>query len=134
MMLSAQQMQSLPAFFAEIPDPRRAQGRRHRLPTVLAIAAGACLCGMRGYRAIADWAKSLGKNARQRFGCRCENGRYLVPSEYIIRDVLIRVDPVIWTAPCSTGTKPMATRTKVLPSTARPCATPSMITGIKPIF
>ena len=93
-MLNAQQMQSLPSFFAEIPDPRRAQGRRHRLATVLAIAAGACLCGMRGYRAIADWAKSLGKNARRRFGCRYTNDRYIVPSEYIIRDVLIRVDPV----------------------------------------
>jgi len=93
-MLNAQQMQSLPSFFAEIPDPRRAQGRRHRLATVLAIAAGASLCGMRGYRAIADWAKSLGNKARQRFGCRYANGRYSVPSEYIIRDVLIRVDPV----------------------------------------
>jgi hypothetical protein len=93
-MLNAQQMQSLPSFFAEIPDPRRAQGRRHRLATVLAIASGASLCGMRGYRAIADWAKSLGKKARQRFGCRYANGHYLVPSEYIIRDVLIRVDPV----------------------------------------
>ena len=93
-MLNAQQMQSLPSFFAEIPDPRRAQGRRHRLATVLAIAAGGSLCGMRGYRAIADWAKSLGKKARQRFGCRYAKGRYIVPSEYIIRDVLIRVDPV----------------------------------------
>jgi uncharacterized protein DUF4338/DDE family transposase len=60
MMLSAAQMQSLPAFFAEIRDPRRAQGKRHRLPTVLAIVAGAVLCGMRGYKAIADWAQSLG--------------------------------------------------------------------------
>ncbi len=94
MMLNAQQMQSLPTFFAEIPDPRRAQGRRHRLATVLAIAAGACLCGMRGYRAIADWAQSLRKGARQRFGCRYDKGQYLVPSESIIRDVLIRVDPV----------------------------------------
>jgi hypothetical protein len=94
MMLKAQQMQSLPSFFAEIPDPRRVQGRRHRLATVLAIAAGASLCGMRGYRAIADWAKSLGKNARRRFGCRYAKNRYLVPSESIIRNVLIRVDPV----------------------------------------
>src|SRR4030067_3071961 len=54
-MLNANQMQSLPSFFAEIPDPRRAQGRRHHLATVLAIAAGARLCGMRGYRANANW-------------------------------------------------------------------------------
>jgi hypothetical protein len=93
-MLNAQQMQSLPSFFAEIPDPRRAQGRRHRLATVLAIVAGASLCGMRGYRAIADWAKSLGKNARHRFGCRYAKKRYTVPSESLIRNVLIRVDPV----------------------------------------
>jgi len=92
-MLSAAQMQSLPEFFAEIPDPRRAQGRRHRLPTVLGIAAGAVLCGMRGYKAIADWAKSLGQKARRRFGCRWEKGRYVVPSLFVIRDVLMRVQP-----------------------------------------
>jgi len=93
-MLSAQQMQSLPDFFNQIPDPRRAQGRRHRLSTVLAIAAGATLCGMRGYLAISDWAKSLGQKARQRFGCRYQNKRYIVPSLSIIRDVLIRVEPM----------------------------------------
>ncbi len=92
-MLTAAQMQSLPSFFSEIPDPRRAQGRRHRLSTVLGIAAGAILCGMRGYRAISDWAQSLGQKSRQRFGCRREAGRSVVPSESIIRDVLIRVDP-----------------------------------------
>ena len=92
-MLSAQQMRSLPDFFTDIADPRRAQGRRHSLPTVLAIAAGAILCGMRGYKAIADWAQSLGPKARERLRCRRVNGRYWVPSESIIRDVMIRVDP-----------------------------------------
>jgi hypothetical protein len=93
-MLRAEQMESLPDFFKEIPDPRRAQGRRHRLPTVLSIAAAATLCGMRGYAAISDWANTLGQKARQRFGCRYENKRYIVPSLSIIRDVLIRVDPM----------------------------------------
>jgi hypothetical protein len=92
-MLSAGHMHSLPSFFCDIPDPRRKEGRRHRLSTVLAIAAGATLCGMRGYKAIAQWAESLGQKARRRFGCRFENGFYLVPSESIIRSVLIRVDP-----------------------------------------
>ena len=92
-MLNANQMQSLPAFFKGIPDPRRAQGRRHRLNTVLAISAGAVLCGMRGYKAISDWADSLGQKARERFGCRRQGDRYVVPSESIIRDVLIRVAP-----------------------------------------
>jgi Domain of unknown function (DUF4338)/DDE_Tnp_1-associated len=92
-MLTAAQMQSLPSFFSAIPDPRRSQGRRHRLPTVLGLAAGAVLCGMRGYQAISDWTKSLGQKSRQRFRCRFEKGRYLVPSESVIRNVLIRVDP-----------------------------------------
>lgn len=92
-MLSAEHMQSLPDFFANIKDPRRAQGRRHRLPTVLAICAGAVLCGMRGYKAISDWAQNLKPKARERFGCRRANGVRIVPSESIIRDVLVRVDP-----------------------------------------
>jgi hypothetical protein len=94
MMLTAAQMRTLPDFFNAIPDPRRTQGRRHRLATVLAISAGAVLCGLRGYKAIAEWAEDLGPKARERFRCRREQGRYLVPSESIIRDVLIRVDPV----------------------------------------
>jgi len=93
MMLKAEQMWSLPEVFGDIPDPRQAQGRRHRLAVVLAIAAGATLCGMRGYQAMAGWAKSLGPKARERFGCRRKDGGYVVPSESIIRNVLIRVDP-----------------------------------------
>jgi hypothetical protein len=93
MRLTADQMKSLPAFFSKIPDPRRAPGRRHRLSTVLALAAGAVLGGLRGYRGISDWAKSLGQKSRERFACRREAGRYVVPSEYLIRDVLIRVEP-----------------------------------------
>lgn len=93
MQLSANHMRSLPDFFADIPDPRRAEGRRHKLSTILAIAAGATLCGMRGYKAISDWAASLGQKARKRFLCRRTDSGYMVPSEYVIRDVLVRVDP-----------------------------------------
>jgi len=93
MTITAEHMRSLPQFFTDIPDPRRVQGRRHRLSTVLAISAGAVLCGMRGYKAIADWAGSLGQKARERFRCRVEKGRCVVPSEYVFRNLLIRVDP-----------------------------------------
>ncbi|MDA3902996.1 MAG: transposase family protein [Desulfuromusa sp.] len=60
---------------------------------MLAIAAGATLCGMRGYKAISDWAKNLGPKARERFRCRYEKGVFIVPSESIIRNILIRVEP-----------------------------------------
>ncbi len=93
MMLSAAQMRSLPEFFAQVSDPRRAQGRRHRMVTILSLTAAAVLCGMRGYKAIADWVQSLSPAARARFGCRLDKGQRLVPSEYVIRDALIRVDP-----------------------------------------
>ena len=92
-MLNAQQMRSLPQCFTIIADPRRAQGRRHRLPVVLGIAAGAILCGMRGYKAISDWADGLGQQARMRFGCRRESKRYVVPSEFVIRACLVRIEP-----------------------------------------
>jgi hypothetical protein len=92
-MLSAEVMRALPDFFVDIPDPRRQQGRRHPLPAVLAIATAATLCGMRGYKAIAEWAEDLGQKARARFRCRQRHRQYEIPSESIIRDVLIRVDP-----------------------------------------
>jgi hypothetical protein len=92
-MLNAEQMRQLPQCFKTIIDPRRSQGRRHPLSVVLGIAAGATLCGMRGYKAISDWAEALGQKARERFGCRRENGCYVVPSEFVIRDCLIRIEP-----------------------------------------
>ena len=92
-MLNAEQMRQLPQCFKTIPDPRRSQGLRHRLHVVLGIAAGATLCGMRGYKAMSNWANALGQQARERFGCRREKGRYVVPSEFVIRDCLIRIEP-----------------------------------------
>lgn len=93
MKLTADQMRALPDFFKQIPDPRRAQGRRHRIQVVLAMAAAAILCGMRGYKGISDWAQALGPKARARFRCRYRHRKYWVPSESIFRDVLVRVNP-----------------------------------------
>ena len=100
-MLNAVQMRLLPQCFKSIPDPLaqelkahcRRQGRRHRLSAVLSIAAGAILCGMRGYKAISNWADNLGQQARARFDCQLVNGRYIVPSESVIRDCLVRIEP-----------------------------------------
>lgn len=94
-MLTADQMRILPDFFNDIADPRSRSGRRHRLSMVLSIAAAATLCGMKGYKAMAGWAQDLGEKARARLGCRRVDGKYVVPSESIIRDVLIRVDPAV---------------------------------------
>lgn len=93
MKITAAQMCSLPDFFRTIEDPRRTQGLRHRLPSVLGIAAGAVLCGMRSYESISDWADSLTQKAREHFGCRYHKGRFEVPSLSIFRNVLVRVAP-----------------------------------------
>ncbi|MDD5269240.1 MAG: hypothetical protein PHO08_19335 [Methylococcales bacterium] len=42
---------------------------------------------------IWDLAKALGPKGRERFRCCYAKGNFQVPSESIIRDVLIRVDP-----------------------------------------
>lgn len=93
MKLTPDQMLSLYDFFTEIDDPRRAQGRKHHLTNILALAAGAILCGMRGYKDISLWVQSLGQQARARFRCRKRQGQYEVPSLSVIRTALVNVDP-----------------------------------------
>lgn len=93
MKLTAKQMLSLYDFFKAIDDPRRAQGKKHHLPNVLALSAGAILCGMRGYKDISLWVQALGQKARSRFRCRKRNGHYEVPSRTVIRNALMGIDP-----------------------------------------
>ncbi len=42
---------------AQVPDPRKARGRRHSLQSVLVLAVGAVLAGARSWAAIAQWAR-----------------------------------------------------------------------------
>jgi len=48
---------SLLEAFAAVPDPRRARGRRHPLPALLALSAAAMLSGARSLYAIAQWGR-----------------------------------------------------------------------------
>jgi hypothetical protein len=90
--LKAEHLRALPQVFVSVSDPRRVAGRRHPLNVVLAIAAGAYLCGARDCKAVSAWAQQLPQSARQGLRCRCVRNDYLVPTEPIIRDVLARVD------------------------------------------
>ena len=40
---------------AQVPDPRKAKGKRHPLRAILALAVLAIMCGYRSYSAIAEW-------------------------------------------------------------------------------
>jgi len=92
-MLSSEHMEALPCFFSDIPDPRREQGRRHSLVSVISIAIAATLCGAKSYSAISEWAQNLGQKGLARFRCRRVEGIRIPPSTYVIRDVMVRVDP-----------------------------------------
>ena len=54
--------------FAEVPDPREAQGRRHPLPAVLSLAAVAILSGARSLYAIAQFGRDRGKTLARALG------------------------------------------------------------------
>ena len=73
--------------------PAAARARRHALSTVLALAAAATLCGMRGYKAISEWVDDLSPRVLQRFRVRRRDGHYRPPSLSAMRSLLIRVNP-----------------------------------------
>lgn len=45
-------------FLHTIPDSRRAQGRRHDLPTILTLAILALCCGSTSYQAMSEWSQN----------------------------------------------------------------------------
>lgn len=50
---------SLPELFRQIPDPRRAEGKRHPLPAVLSLMVLAMMAGMRGLQGVVDFGRNL---------------------------------------------------------------------------
>lgn len=88
-------MRSLFERFEQIADWRKAIGKRHRLATVMAIAALACLSGVgQGYRAVRRFAKRLSKFQRRALRCwiHPDTGKSQVPSEAVFQRVLQTVD------------------------------------------
>ena len=81
-------IESLLCRIRSFTDPRRKQGTRHPLETVLSIAVCAVLCGCKGYRALGDWSQSLSRQELVRFGSSREKG----PSEPTIRRLIQRID------------------------------------------
>jgi hypothetical protein len=93
--VETESMRSLVERFEEVSDWRQSSGKRHRLPTVLAIVAMACLSGVgQGYRAVSRFAKRLTKLQRRQLKCwvHPDTGRQHVPSEAVFQRVLQQVD------------------------------------------
>jgi len=59
---------------SEIPDLRKAKGKRHPLPAMLALACVATMCGYRGYRAFAEWGRNYGKDLMKALGFTHDKG------------------------------------------------------------
>lgn len=49
------QVEGLYGVLCNIPDPRRAQGKRHSLPVVLTLTILALCCGQVSYQAVEEW-------------------------------------------------------------------------------
>jgi hypothetical protein len=90
-MAQTQQMPSLFERFNQVADWRQRIGKRHGLPTVLAIIALACLSGVgQGYRAVSRFSKRLTKLQRRALRCwiHPDTAKSQVPSEAVFQRVL----------------------------------------------
>jgi hypothetical protein len=59
---------SLMAALAQVADPRKARGKRHPLPAILALSVAATLCGAQSYGAIAEWGRHHGADFARAMG------------------------------------------------------------------
>ena len=79
---------------AEIPDVRKARGKRHPLPAILALVSVAMLCGYRSYGAAAQWARIYPSDLVRALGLRHPTP----PCAATLHTVLRRVDRVLFEA------------------------------------
>jgi predicted transposase YbfD/YdcC len=59
----AARSQYLLDLLAQVPDPRRKRGRRHRLAGLLAVGISAVIAGSKSFAAIGQWAADAGPEA-----------------------------------------------------------------------
>ncbi|MFE7397669.1 ISAs1 family transposase [Streptomyces sp. NPDC057557] len=85
---------SLLTCLAQVPDPRRGQGRRHPLAFALSLAACAVLAGAKSLAAIAEWAADAPPHVLARLGgpCREPDRGPVAPAEATVRRILQRID------------------------------------------
>ncbi|MDX2732954.1 transposase family protein [Streptomyces sp. PA03-2a] len=120
-----------------MPDTRRAEGRRHPLAFILALAACAVLAGAKSLAAITEWAADVSPAVLTVLGGPGrEPSGPTPPAEATVRRVLQRVDGDAldtaigtWLAARDPGRpRPGQDRARhpvtLWPWTARPCAAP----------
>jgi hypothetical protein len=84
---------SLLAALETVPDHRRAAGRRHDLPSVLAFLCCGMLCGNRSLLALAEWGR-----AHQTWCCQTFGFKRCTPCLNTLHRVLVGLDVVAFEA------------------------------------
>ena len=91
---------TLVQLLAQVPDPRKRRGRRHRLVVVLALAVGAVAAGARSLTSIGEWAHDVGADLLTHIGLTGS-----VPSEATIRRVIEALDAGVFSLLCGAWTR-----------------------------
>lgn len=92
--VDSQRMSSLFERFDQVEDWRQPIGKRHRLATVMAIVALACMAGVgQGYRSVSRFAKRLNRHQRRQLKCWIHPDTNIshAPSEAVFQRVLKKV-------------------------------------------
>lgn len=79
---------SIQEHFADLPDPRRAQGRRHRLSDMIVIAVCAVICCADGWADVADFGR-----AKLKWFETFLDLPHGIPSQDTFERVFARLDP-----------------------------------------
>ncbi|MGH3973987.1 MAG: ISAs1 family transposase [Pseudonocardiaceae bacterium] len=92
--MSDEDLFDLADHLAMVPDPRSRRGVRHRLRSILVIAAAAVCAGARSFTAVGEWAADAPQQVLARLAARLDpgRGRYVPPGEATVRRALQRVD------------------------------------------
>jgi hypothetical protein len=83
-----EQVPTLAAMLAQIPDPRAARGRRHPWAALLLLIVVGLLSGANSQRALARWGRDTGLARRRRLGFTHARS----PSQPTLHRVLSRID------------------------------------------
>ena len=83
--------QPLIDILAEIPDFRKAKGKRHSLSAILTLACVAMICGYKSYRAFAEWGRNYGKEFMEALGFTHEKGPCAATFSIIFRRINVKV-------------------------------------------
>jgi predicted transposase YbfD/YdcC len=76
---------------SEIPDYRKAKGKRHPLPSILALACVAMMCGYKSYRTFSKWGENYGEELMKALGFTHVKGPCAATFSIIFRRINVRL-------------------------------------------